>query len=374
MESTIDDPDMVLNNYLTSIADTEGDMVQGTELPSSPPIPTPPPPEFEHFMKLPVEIRGYIYEFALFTGQIIRPQLCDHSGMTLNNANEIKFHDQVQHSRLHPNHAAISNLLGITRVSKQIRAESLPCFYAANTFAIGADTATYFMRLKQLSRFHMVRHVRLTIELRREKWTAEILQHLTHHLRDVEAYESWYQGEQDTRIYLCNHPHYIAGGVPELALFSCLRMLTSTFTTPTTESNSNSKSNTAYTHNLVLPIPSTRTFTAYASLRWFLTVSAALGIHVHFLEGHALVYNDQGRIGVVWRQAFQKKNFDVSAKEGGGKGNGKGNGGVDVWDRALAANPAVGDMQRDRYERTAYMRVSCDGLGYEWFDVWHLEQ
>ncbi|KAF2035009.1 hypothetical protein EK21DRAFT_107641 [Setomelanomma holmii] len=137
-------------------------------------IPLPPPPKLENFLKLPREIRTNVYEMAIYTGQPIRPHLCDEAASTFGAPDGINFHDQCQHSRVKPNHSAISNFLGITRVSKEVRAEALPCFYSNNEFKIDQDTAIYFMRLQQLGRFHMLRHIRFGIDLHREEWTAQI--------------------------------------------------------------------------------------------------------------------------------------------------------------------------------------------------------
>ncbi|KAF2035010.1 hypothetical protein EK21DRAFT_107642 [Setomelanomma holmii] len=136
-------------------------------------------------------------------------------------------------------------------------------------------------------------------------------------------------------------------------------MLTSPFT------SSDTRSNTALTQELVLPIPSARMFTDYASLQWFQTVPSALGIYLHFLEGHELAYNIQGQIGLMWHQSYQK-DFDEGGKEKGKEAGARVD--VDVWKKAVELIPGI--EEKMRYDKTAYYRVGCGGE-LKWFDVWH---
>lgn len=93
----------------------------------------PPEPKFHKFMELLPELRRRIYEFALALDSPIRPQLCSHSG------GKIKFHDRNQDV-----HDAVTRRLGVTRVSRLIRAESLPAFYEANVFSgSNSDLSVY---------------------------------------------------------------------------------------------------------------------------------------------------------------------------------------------------------------------------------------
>jgi hypothetical protein len=316
--------------------------------------------KFEKFLELPPELRERMYESVLYTGQPIRPRLCNrrHDGA-------INFHDDSQHSRLNQNHGAISNLLGITRVSKKIRAESLPFFYSTNTFAVIADTPTYFAHLQNLDRFHLIRHVRFGINMLHQKWAPQYLEQMTTYLKNTEDYERTHtpppsscvtrsiRKSNDHNAYndLVNHPRYNVGGLNEMALFICIRMLTSTFHTPS-----------SHTSSLVLPIPSSQIFTSYASLRWFPSVCHGLGIHLRVLEGHELSYNHQGVIGIVWHQKFQKKDFEMKIE-------GIGNEGGEVRKRALEMFPDLDD--RVVQKRCSYMRTSCDGERYTWFEVRH---
>jgi hypothetical protein len=305
----------------------------------------PKTPKFHKFMDLPAEVRERIFEEALYTGQPIKPHLCD-----ARIDGKIKFHDDNQKGA----HGGISKLLGITRVSKQIRAESLPCFYSANTFVVANDTATYFMRLNHIRRFRMVRNVQFEIRLRKEFRGAETLQHMNKHIKDVEAYEAAAGRAPKNHAYYKAHPVHIDGG--ELALFICLRMLTSRFTSNPYTSGAGQ----GYTSKLVLPIPAARIFSDYAALGWFPVVCHGLGIHLHYLEGRELSYNAGNVMGITWRQAYQKKDFKDKVEVKG----------EDVKGRILEMFPEVGPSA-ETGGTLSYMRTSCDRQSYEWFRVLH---
>jgi hypothetical protein len=304
-------------------------------------------PKFEIFLELPLEIKGRIYSYALSNDAPIRPHLCDSAP-----SDAIKFHDSAQHSRLHPNHGSINALLGITLVSKFIRAESFPFFYSSNTFAVGPDTPTYFAHLQTLGRFHLIRNVRFSIHMNAEKWTAQYLEQMTTYLKAAEAYELIHtNGGTKGYEFLVNHPRYNAAGLAEMALMICLRMLSSTFPFSTTS--------TTQTPTFVLPIPNATHFTGIASLAWIPGVCRGLGIHLRFLEGHELAYSGDGVIGVVWRQKFQKKEFsEIGEGETGGKA---------VKARVQEIYPDL--QKRIVWERCSYYRTTCDGMRYKWFAV-----
>jgi hypothetical protein len=321
-------------------------------------------PQFGKFLELPLELRKGVYEMALCTRKETRPVLCDHK-----HDGSIKFHDDNQHSRLWPNHNAIYNLLGVTRASKQIRKESLPCFYSANTFAIAEDTATYFAHLEHLGRFCMIRHVCLSIPLLTERWAAQILEQMNTYVNDAEKYERGHTSNvgffarvkgllsnmpiRNHYTYLVEHPRYFAGGLSEMALFICLRMLTSAIS---------SIGPGGYTSSITMPIPSIASFTSYPRLRWFSLVCHGLGIHLRYVEGHELVQNQIRSIQLDWHQRFQKKEF--------AEGEGTGKVDVDVRQRTLEMYPDV-DERAFKQEGRAYMRKSCDGDSYRWYKVMH---
>jgi hypothetical protein len=303
-------------------------------------------PKFENFLELPPEIKARIYSYALSNDAPIRPHLCDSAP-----SDAIKFHDSAHHSRLHPNHGSINNLLGITLVSKSIRAESLPLFYTSNTFAVGPDTPTYFAHLQTLGHFHLIRKVQFSIHMNAEKWTAQYLEQMTTYLKAAEAYELVHAdaGEKGYE-FLMNHPRYNAAGLTEMALMICLRMLSSTFPSST---------GTQSTPTFVLPIPSATHFAGIASLAWIPGVCRGLGIRLRFLEGHELAYSGDGVIGVVWRQKFQKKEFsEMGEGEKGGKA---------VKARVQEIYPDL--QKRIIWEKCSYYRTTCDGMRYKWFAV-----
>ncbi|KAF2832929.1 hypothetical protein CC86DRAFT_399595 [Ophiobolus disseminans] len=320
-------------------------------------------PTFHKFMALPVELRKRIYEDALYTGDVIIPHLCNAKDNIA-----IKFHDDNHHHRTLEGHCSTSRLLGITHVSKQLRDESLPCFYSANTFSINHDTATYFSRLQALGRFHMVRHVRFGINMRKEHCAAQTLQHMHKHIQDMEDYERevvdpakrtaqfaiqefGMKIEYQTYQMLRKHPMYTAGGLQYLAEFTCLRMLTSHFTGVGD-----------FASKLVVPVPGAHIFSLYSSLKWFPDVCHGLGMHLHLLEGHELSFSVQGCIGVTWHQQFQKKDF---GQEGGS---------VDVKKRVMG----MGLHLQEEFEKreieggsVLYYRSACDGQSVEWYKVLH---
>ncbi|KAH3918162.1 hypothetical protein HBH56_032610 [Parastagonospora nodorum] len=305
-------------------------------------------PKFGKFLELPLELRKRIYEIALCTGKEIHPILCDRQ-----RNGSIKFHDENGHSRKNPNHNAVSKLLGVTRTSKQLREESLPCFYSANTITDTKDVTTYFAYLSHLNRFHMIRHVRLTIPLLTERWAAQLLVQMNTYVKDVEKYDTKHatSGTKFTRTYLVNHPRYIAGGLDSMNLFIVLRMLTSTYPSNTD----------GYTSSLTLPVPSIASFTTYQCLRYFPLVCHGLGMHVRYLEGHEVVQNKVRNITIDWQQKFQKKWFGAGEE---GKVD------VDVRKRTLEMFPDV-DGREFRVNNTQYYRTNCDGETLEWWKVQH---
>jgi hypothetical protein len=298
-------------------------------------------PRFEKFLEIPLELRGRIYSLVLSNEAPIHPHLCDYPP-----SGSIKFHDSAQHSRLQPNHGSINKLLGVTLVSQAVRAESLPFFYSSNTFAVDADTPTYFAHLQNLGRFHLIRHVHFPIHMNSEIWTAQYLKQMTTYFKTAEAYECAHNAN-DENVYeiLINHPRYNASGLNEMALMICTRMLASTFASTTTLST------------FILPIPSAADFIKYAGLRWFPDVCRGLGIHLSFLESHELEYSGKGVIGVTWHQKFQKKEFGFEGEKGG----------AELRVRVLEMFPDL--QKRIRWDRCSYYRVSCDGNRMGWFEV-----
>lgn len=140
---------------------------------------------FSLFQDLAPELRERVYAFALASNRPIRPHLCDSSAYRA-----LKFHDDNQQV-----HNATNKLLGITLVSRQIRAESFSVFHSTNVFEVDKDTSTYFDRPEHLGRFHMIRQVRFQIMHRLEHRATEILRGMKQYLREKDAYEKSFQIE-----------------------------------------------------------------------------------------------------------------------------------------------------------------------------------
>ncbi|KAH7388870.1 hypothetical protein BKA66DRAFT_460993 [Pyrenochaeta sp. MPI-SDFR-AT-0127] len=330
-------------------------------------------PQFHQFMELAPELRERIYRFILASDGPINPHLCD---------TKLEFHDDSQPRR----HGAIGALLRITRVSKQVREESLPVFYSVNTFTIGKDTATYFDRLEHLGRFHMIRHVRFDIDMRKESSTALTLRSMNQFIKEAEAYEDSltlkdqtikepviFPGTEhhlhaqsivtkrsaaaivgESFASLTDHPQYLAGGVSELSALIVLRKLKTTF----------SSSSGVQTTKLVLPVPRADIFTQYDSLKWFPTVCYGLGIDLHFVENIPFDCAGQGFFTLTWHQKYQKKDF--ASKALGDASNDMVRH-VDVQSRLLELFPDLESMPRPRVN--TYYRYGCDGELRAWYSV-----
>lgn len=341
-------------------------------------LPTYLLPDFEFFTKLPHELRTTIYELALSNDAPIAPQLCDKAPN-----GRVQFHDARQHSRQNPNHIAISRLLGVTRVSKQIRAESLPCFYSANTFSITCDTPTYFGYLEYLGRFNLIRRVELNIPKFDAPFAPQILAQMKTYMSNVKSYEaktpfpaplgsaerkgkmraSSTLPPQGAYQYFVKHPRYIMGGMKDMGMLIIAGMLssrtaTSAFPTPLPSSlSSNSEKNS--TSHLILPAPTSTIFTAHPTLTWFASVLRGLDITLHLIPDRPLLRHYGCSICILWEQRYQKSEFEIK----------KGSSGVDVDKRVSEMWPELGEDRGRFWERMTYLRGGCDGMEHVWWDV-----
>lgn len=327
-------------------------------------------PKFEFFTKLSPELRTTIYELALSNNAPIAPQLCSR-GLD----GRVQFHDANQHSRQKPNHIAIARLLGVTQVSKQIREESLPCFYSANTFSITSDTPTYFAYLEYLNRFHLIRHVQLNIPKLKDYFAPQILAQMKSYMADVEKYEKTNtplspsakgKAPATSKIvalspydYFVGHPRYTTGGLQEVGLMICVSMLSSSSPPSTFPSPSTPPLHPSTSH-LVLPVPHTSTFTAHPVLTWFASVLHGLGIQLHLIPDKPLTYHVPGNVGILWEQKFQKSDFKLEGMEGCGK---------QVEKRVKEMWPDLGEDAGMFWARTSYLRSSCDGMEHVWWEA-----
>jgi len=320
-------------------------------------------PKFPKFMELSVELRQRIYALALDTDRPIRPHLCDYTDDQV-----IQFHDDnAEH------HFATSDLLGITRVSKQVREESLPMFYSTNTFSIGYDTSTYFDRLAYLDRFHMVRHVRFQIDNRKESMSPSILRRMNQYIKEADVYEKQLTGPVGQHISsLKKHPQYLYGGCPELNTLITLMKLTSRLdnqTKPQYEGKGKGKATEVTTappfhSKLVVPVSSVPNFIAYTAYKWFPTVMYGLGIQLHYVDNTPFAFVDGGTVGITWKQRLQKKDFGdipdyVDPVDSSGQ--------TAAYKMALKLDPGLEGRQRPK--AWAYLRSTCTGGNSEWFDL-----
>ncbi|KAI4615071.1 hypothetical protein J4E80_006577 [Alternaria sp. BMP 0032] len=321
-------------------------------------------PKFHKFMELSVELRQRIYALALDTDRPIRPHLCDYTDDQV-----IQFHDDnAEH------HFATSDLLGITRVSKQVREESLPMFYSTNTFSIGYDTSTYFDRLAYLGRFHMVRHVRFQIDNRKESMSPSILRRMNQYIKEADVYEKQLTGPVGQHISsLKKHPQYLYGGCPELNTLITLMKLTSRLDNQTKnqyEGKGKGKatdittSSPPFHSKLVVPVSSVPNFIAYSAYKWFPTVMYGLGIQLHYVDNTPFAFVDGGTVGITWEQRLQKKDFGdipdyVDPVDSSGQ--------TAAYKMALKLDPGLEGRQRPK--AWAYLRETCTGGNSQWFDL-----
>lgn len=336
------------------------------------------PPTFHQFFDLPGEVRSQILAFVFSSKKPILPHLCDKSGKH----GAPKFHDDNALS-----HAAVHELTSVTRVSKRLRAESLPAFYAANEFAVGPDTATYFAYLASLGRFGFVRCVRFDVLFRAEKYAAWELWCVDQFDRLVERYE----GDVETLERRCadsrsaplvdtddnadrvsqerkpltaaelrRHPRYLVGGIGDLNLAILLRML-STASAPTSE----------FASRIVLPVANPSAFNNWHRLRWFASMVEGLGMELHFL-----VLPLEGRLGpygiaMEWRRRFQGQEYagQIVAATDCERGD-DGPAETSVVQRALEKFPHIDEMRRPA--KTCFYRRPCHdtepGL-LRWYDM-----
>lgn len=389
---------------------------------------------FHSFLRLPSEIREKVYAFALSTGQPILPQLCDLSLIDVYNYHSQvrdgspRFHDANQPKR----HDAIYSLLGITRVSKLMRSESLPVFYAANTFFIGKDTSSYFDRLEYLGRFEMMRNVQFRLVHRLKKQAPETLRGLSSYLKDKAVFEASLREQVQlaaldtapavwdgkskgkgkathvakpvstaalvgaTYHSLIKHPQYLVGGLADLNVLICLGKLCTASPSPSSSPSSSSSSSSSFSSSprssvpqnpnlLTLPIPLASVFATYPTLSWFPRVATGLGITLRFVEGVPVDDSGPGWMTLTWRQRWGKKQTRNMVGEGtsdsdSGSGNADGAtaSGDGTWESGIRLSAQQvrrnalalnpGLEEETRSRLNAYYRVGCGGL-FTWFDV-----
>ncbi|KAL1604436.1 hypothetical protein SLS59_003628 [Nothophoma quercina] len=147
--------------------------------------------DFQHFKKrIPLELRVKVYEHVLAVGHHILPHFCDKEGIR----GQPKFHDEDGHF-----HNNVWNIMSLTRVSREVKEESLKVFYSVNSFAVGPDTVTYFTYLQNIERFDWVERVRLAIPFKKSQTAPWILRCVTRFNDEVDSHKRNVQEESETR-------------------------------------------------------------------------------------------------------------------------------------------------------------------------------
>ncbi|KAF2654391.1 hypothetical protein K491DRAFT_693920 [Lophiostoma macrostomum CBS 122681] len=305
---------------------------------------------FHPFMKLPRELRNRVYEEVLVSNNEIAPRLCNGNG------NAVHFHDDNSWA-----HNSISNTLAITQVSKQLRDEALPIFYGSNTFVFGIDLATFFERLSQLNRFHMVRRVTFPVHMYHEEFMNRVLRDVLKNLTDQELFEQSLRERfpnfdwRDPRAAISAlrmHPAHTGGGVPWIGLFLVLRRLSASLNHNATE---------RLDRELVVRIPSETIFAEYKGLNWFREVLRDLRIKLKIVEGAPVHWLSSG-FQFEWNQKYQHRHVDDQMLGFEDKEKIR-----DTLDRTY-----MSAMYRATPNPISYYRDACpndDRSGIEWYRV-----
>ncbi|KAF9740716.1 hypothetical protein PMIN06_011050 [Paraphaeosphaeria minitans] len=342
---------------------------------------------FYKFMELPRELRERIYGFALKSDKPIAPHLCDEGRPApegkADYGKAIRFHDENQTA-----HNATCKLLAMTRVSKQVREESLPIFYGVNTFEANGDTPTYFFHLQHLGRFHMIRHVDFWARFwKNDQYPQKHMRMLLQNIEEQKVFEAKHgqatqngrsnkakaataaknaaakgrvskvsNVSEDTKLFtddldlLKSHPLHLMGGLEAhfSSSFLVLRMLSAQF------------QDNEYSRQLVIHVPIPTLFEQYNSLQYFPLVCEGLGIQLKLISGRDVdMYGSSFRLS--WAQKYQKKDFTAltTAKDW--------NEGEALTKRVQALYPNIEELQRPA--KWTYMRHLCKQNEIEWFSI-----
>ncbi|KAH7114226.1 hypothetical protein B0J11DRAFT_130578 [Dendryphion nanum] len=277
---------------------------------------TPSPflgPTFDLFPNLPLEIRNRIYVLVLVSDRAIIPHLCGDI------STHVQFHDRNQ-----ANHNAISEVLPITRVSKQIRQESHPIFYKCNTFHCGPDTALYFDHLSYLGRLKWVHKVSFPVPIYRHTAGIDALPRGTFvpsavqtlaHLMKAYGHAQDIDWKNPTPEELQQHPLFVGGGLEGIGTLLALRQLSTAYI------STNARTYTSgdiedFSRQLVIRVPTLEIFRIYPGLCWFSTLASALGIKVRFVQGGDVCWMSHSSGFIFeWRNSFQKRGTSVEEND-----------------------------------------------------------
>lgn len=307
--------------------------------------------DFTLFAFFPAEVRETIYGYVLKSDKSIRPHLCDVSFPH----ERAKFHDD---NAVH--HDATFLLMNLTRASKKLREESLPVFYSTNSFAVGADTTTYFAWLESIGRLDWVLRVNLVIPYHSNNYSAWILWMVSGFDKQVKTHDEKRRDLDKNEIVvnkpltlprLRQHPRYLAGGLADLNICVLLRMLSTSLVT---------SAGSEFRRRIVLPVSNASVFETDSSLRWLSMVTRGLGIEFRLVEqpGSAILHDR--RVFLRWNRKYQGKDVATMAGPEGGSSE-------DVMKRAKELFPGIKKMNRP--EASCHYRYPCFEGTITWYDM-----
>ena len=318
-------------------------------------------------LKFPPELRTRIYTHILLSPSPILPHLCVPPW--LNETTPAKFHDDNAPPGRH-GHNSIHRLTSLTRASRKLREESLPVFYAVNTFATGDDLSTYLAYLEEVGRLGWVKRVELVVGSLSVRNAAGALRGVGQFDEEVKEYEQRSgaveagseqppsekgsaadASSSGTTVYttaLRNHPRYQVSGLSTINLALLLRFLSTPNPSPTSP----------FPRKIVLPVSNTAIFSTEPRLQGLAKLAQGLDLELRLLEQPGSATREGSVICIRWDRRYQKREDAVTVEEGGG--------GKSVLDRARELYPDLEEMARPK--GCSFYRTDCGGE-VTWFDV-----
>lgn len=267
--------------------------------------------EFTKFPYLPPEVQGRIYMWALVSKRPIAPRLCSKSKEKAQ-YRKIQFHDGNQ-----AEHNAVYKTLAITRVSRQVRAESLKVFYNKNTFELSADISTFLDHLTHLRRFGMVHHISIPVFFYR--FRDEMLRGVTKYVNMHEKHKARTRDMRYSRKILVSDPMYKAHGWEPWGIFFLIYKLCTPISTTNAAKATEEEDWHTFTHQFALHVSCKEVITRYPMFAYVEKVAIALGIKLLFVEGAPITWLGRNRaqgLQFHWFRRFQGEvNGSASAKK-----------------------------------------------------------
>ncbi|KAG9206055.1 hypothetical protein G6514_006334 [Epicoccum nigrum] len=301
------------------------------------------------FLNLPLETRNRIYTYVLASDRPIRPHLCDWGRLKKTNR-EVRFHDDNRSGR----HNSVYRLMSVTRVSRQLREESLPVFYSANLFAMGHDTSKYLAYLEEVGRLEWfdkeVEEYQRRLgavgagraDGRSSKWPEQLSSERGG--EDVASSEV-----KGTTVYagdLRKYPRYQVSGLIDINLALLMRMF-STTASPTS----------SFPRRIVLPVSNASVFETDSCLQGLAKLARGLDLELRFVERPESAKREGSYIYIRWDRKYQKKEYAKAVEGVPGKS---------VMDQALEMYPDLEEMSRPK--GCSFYHTSCCGE-MTWYDV-----